>query len=192
MQNKKLYLILIPVVLIIAAAAYVGGRLLNGQAGELGLLPFGPGGGPQMVSVSIDMTPAPELPTTTPDASGVFAERKDNSVFLQSMGDGGTGVVEFSASGRSASAGTSDQGPESSGPKTEIVLTSTTKIYHDVTDFSAVDSGKETILQQVVEPGSLDDLNSMSMLMVWGRKNGDRIIADVISYSDPVMVKPSE
>jgi hypothetical protein len=27
------------------------------------------------------------------------------------------------------------------------------------------------------------------MIQVWGRKNGDRIIADILLYSNPVMIK---
>jgi hypothetical protein len=40
-----------------------------------------------------------------------------------------------------------------------------------------------------VAAGSLDDLTAQTMIMVWGRKNGDRIIADVISYSNPIIFK---
>jgi len=186
MQNKKLYIILAVVIVIVAASAFVGGRLLNGQIGSLGFLPFGNGGG--MVSIAVNMTPAPELPTTQPDATGTFVERKDNIVTVETVSmemGGGGGVVVAVGAGESGN----NVGGEA-GPKVEVVVTNQTKIYRDATEMGEPPtSGNQTItVQQVVEPGTLDDMKSQTMLMVWGRKNGDRIIADVISYSNPVII----
>jgi hypothetical protein len=192
MQNKKLYIILAVVIVVVAASAFVGGRLINRQVGSLGFLPFGNGGG--MVSLSVNMTPAPELPTTRPDATGTFVERKDNTITVQTismeMGKGGGVVVAVgSADGANGSVTNSSGGGD--GPKVEVVVTNQTKIYRDATDMGEPpSSGNQTItIQQIVEPGTLDDLKSQTMVMVWGRKNGDRIIADVISYSNPVIFK---
>lgn len=191
MQNKKLSIILAVVIVIVAASAFVGGRLLNGQANPLGFLPFGNGG---MVSVSVNMTPAPELPTTRPDATGTFAERKDNTITIQTisieMGKGG-GVVVAVGSSDNANGPAINSAGGGDGPKLEVVVTNQTKIYRDATDMGEPPtSGNQTLtVQQVVEPGTLDDLKSQTMVMVWGRKNGDRIIADVISYSNPVIFK---
>ena len=45
-------------------------------------------------------------------------------------------------------------------------------------------------LQQTVEEGTLDDLNdSQSLVMAWGHKSGDRIIAEVLLYIDIVMIE---
>lgn len=193
MQNKKIWFILIPAILLVAAAAFVGGRLLNGQAGSLGFLPMGDG--QMMTSVSFNMIPAPELPTTDPTLVGDFSERKDNTIFVKSFdfegGDVAGGVMVVSA-GPSDGASSSEAPvtSENPAPKTEVVITSDTKIYRDATDFNIDGSTSETqSIQQVVEAGSLDDLKSGSMVMVWGRKSGDRIIADVISYSNPVMIQ---
>jgi hypothetical protein len=191
MQNRKLYIILAVVIVIVAASAFIGGRLLNGQVGSLGFLPFGNGG---TVSLAINMTPAPELPTTRPDATGTFAERKDNTITIQAismeMGKGG-GVVVAIGSAEDTDGPAANSSGDGDGPKVEVVVTKETKIYRDATDMGEPStSGNQTIIvQQVVEPGTLDDLKSQTMLMVWGRKNGDRIIADVISYSNPVIFK---
>lgn len=187
MHNKKLYIITAVVVIVVAAAAFVGGRLLNGQAGPLGFSPLGNGG--SMMAMSVNMLPAPELPTTQPEATGTFAERKDNTLTIQtfSMDAGGGGIVVSSVSG--------EGGPVTSsgneGPKVEVVVTRETKIYRDATEMNMEPpkSNETTTVQQVVEPGTLDDLKSNVMVMVWGRKNGDRIIADVISYSSPIMIQ---
>jgi hypothetical protein len=189
MQNKKTYVIFAVVVALVAAAAFIGGRLLNGQAGPLGFFPMMGGG---RVSMSIDMLPAPELPTTEPDTRGSFVERKDNTIVLREfsmeMGRGGVVVVERSsgAGGPMVSGGPGSE----DGPQVEVVITNETVIYRDATDMPEPSALEEPMtIQQAVEPGTLDDLTSNTMLMVWGRKSGDRFIADVIMYSQPVLFK---
>ncbi len=192
MQNKKLYIIIPLAVLIIAAAAFVGGRLLNGQAGALGFLPFGNGG---MSSFTINMKPAPELPTTQPEADGSLIERQDNILMLQTysleVGSGG-GVIVSSGAADSGTGESINVETGNDGPKVEVVITKETKIYRDATQFNLDAASSESQeIQQVVEPSSLlDELGKNAMLTVWGRKNGDRIIADVILYVNPITIQP--
>jgi hypothetical protein len=40
-------------------------------------------------------------------------------------------------------------------------------------------------IQQVVEEGSLDEAGQASLITVWGKKTGDRFIAEVLVYSLP-------
>ena len=148
--------------------------------------------GPGQFAVSINMIPAPELPKTEPEAQGTFVERKDNTIVLQavSMEMGKGGVVVSAGSGGDGGPMTSDGPGEGDGPKVEVVITNATIIDRDATEVIPPSEINETqSVQQVVEEGTLDDLTSDSMIMVWGRKNGDRIIADVILYSRPVMFK---
>ena len=188
--KKKIFLIVGAVVgvLVIAAAAFIGGQLLNRRANGLGMMPFSGDGG-AFTSVSLMIEPAPELPTTQPEVVGTFAERQDNTIYIQefSMSMGGGGVVISVGGAEDASGGpvTSSSAPES-GPKVEVVVTNDTLIYADVTPFD-LQPGENQTVQQVVEPGSLDDLTSQTMVQVWGRKVGDRVIADVIAYSNPVV-----
>jgi hypothetical protein len=188
-KNKKFYIILAVVLITIAASAFVGGRMLNRQVNL-------PGNGGS-VSTSISMIPAPELPTGRPEAVGTLVGRKDNTITVQpisvEMNSKGAGVVRAVRVGTSSD-GTMMVSPSGQeGPKVEVIVTNQTIIYHDVTEMSAEQSKNSgaTPVQQVVEIGSLDDLKSQSMIMVmvWGRKNGDRIIADVISYSAPVLIQ---
>jgi len=148
-------------------------------------------------STSISMIPAPELPIGRPEAVGDFVERKDNTITIQpisiemsSMGAGVIRTVKVDTTS-DGSMVVSPSGHE--GPEVEVVITNQTLIYHDVTEMSDEQSKNSgaTPVQQVVEIGSLDDLKSRTMIdvMIWGRKNGDRIIADVISYSIPVLIK---
>ncbi len=195
MSNKKMYLIIALIIGVVAAAAFVGGRLLNAsqQTGLPGLLPSGDGSVSGITSLAINMSPAPELPTTQPEVTGTFAKRQDNSIFIQSFsmldgvsGAAGVVIASGSADGPSTSFG---PGPAaSSGPTTEVVITSDTKLWRDATD-PGIPSAETTNIQQKVEPGSLDDLKTQTMVMVWGRKSCDRIIADVVSYSNPIMIQ---
>jgi hypothetical protein len=176
MQNKKLYISLGIAILLIGISAFVAGRMLNGEVGIVGL------GGPIAGRVSIsldDITPAPELPVTKADVTGLFVERKDKTIVVHDVSFGG-GV-----------GGLSGDSPldENSGIKVEIVVTGETLIYRDVTRFGSPVNGEIHNVQQAVEEGTLDDLNSQSFLTVWGRGSGDRIIADVLFYSNPQSIK---
>jgi len=190
-KPKKKGLLILGIVLgvsVVAAAAFLGGRLLNRSAGPLGMIPLG-NGGEGMVSsaVSIEFEPAPELPTTQPDVVGTFVERQDNTIIVQgfSMDAGGGGVVVSSGGEGSVS---SSHASTEDGPRVEVVVTNETLIYADVTPFDFEPGDGTQVVQQVVEPGSLDNLGSQTMVTVWGRKVGDRVIADVIAYSSPVMI----
>jgi hypothetical protein len=188
MQNKKLLITLGFVVLLVGATAFIAGRMLNGSVSPLG---FGmPMGGKGMVSLSVQVTPAPELPTTEPETKGLFVERKDKSIFVSaiSMEAGGKGVV-LQASDGGEDGEPSTSGPKPDGPKKEVVVTNETIIYLETTDFGEPKPGEEVVIQQTVAEGSLDDLTSQSFVTVWGRKSGDRIIAEVVFISNPVMFK---
>ena len=190
MQNKKLIVGLGILILVVGAAAFLGGRMLNQKVGPLG---FGilMGGGGDMMSVSIQITPAAELPTTQPEVIGSFVERKDNSIVVASvsMKAGGGGVVVSTGGGDSGPS--TSGGPSSDGPKVEVVVTNETTIYLETTQPPSAppSSGETQVLQQTVAQGSLDDLTTQSFITVWGRKSGDRIIAEVLFISNPIMFK---
>jgi hypothetical protein len=171
MQNKKLYIILGVVLLLVGGAAFIAGRLINAGVGTVGL--GGPYGGRVSISLN-DITPAPELPVTRADINGLFVERKDNSIVVQ--------VISIDGIGDS----TSDS---NSGPKVEIVITGESLLYKDTTQPGAPVNGEIHNLQQTVEAGTLDDLNSQSFIMAWGRRSGDRLTADVLFYSNPQSIK---
>jgi hypothetical protein len=174
-------------VLLLAGAAFVGGRLLNGQ--ELpGLSLGGPrmllsgGGKGQGVSINLgDILPAKELPQTAVDVLGLFDHRQDNSIFI------GTGRVMMSV--KKDQSGNVETSSSHDGPTLETVVTAQTKIYKDVTmqQFDGPPPEGQKI-QQVVEPGTLDEIGQNSAISVWGRKTGDRYIADVLVYSPPAFI----
>jgi hypothetical protein len=184
MQNKKLIFILGGLVLVVGAAAFVAGRMLNGQVNPLRF--FGLGAKGDVMTVSIQMIPAEELPKTQPEVTGPFVERKDNTIVVASisMKSGGGGGVAVGPS-----FGPGSRVDVDSGPKVEVVVTNETIIYRETTEFKEPSSSETQIIQQTVEESTLDELSSQSMVTVWGRKSGDRIIAEVLFYSNPVMFK---
>jgi len=171
MKNKKLILGVGVLVLLVSAVAFLAGRMLNRGVSPLGL--FGP------ADDGISILPAEELPKTQPEVEGLFVERQDNIILVETDKPGGDGV-----SGSPVGMG--------GGPKFEVVVTTETILYRDTTQPpSRRPSGNDPrVLQQTVEEGTLDDLNnSQSLVMVWGRRSGDRIIAEVLMYSNPVYLQ---
>lgn len=179
------YIIGVGVVVLLAAAAFMAVRYFvqprNATFSDSGgpmLSMQGPGGG-EAKTFKLDMKPAEELPTTDPDVRGLFVERKDNSIFI------GTGNVTMMVK--------SNQGEQPqvdanfSGPKVEVVIAADTVVYKDTTKLDEENPGAE--VQQTVEPSSIDDITQQSSITVWGRKAGDRIIADVVVFSTPFMIK---
>ena len=131
----------------------------------------------------ISILPAQELPKTPPEFEGLFIERQDNIIIIQGGGpnvDNPDGVEVGS--------------PEhlSGGSKAEVLVTTETILYLDTTEPPARrPSGNDPrVLQQTVQQGTLDDLSvSQSLVMVWGRMSGDRIIAEVLLYSNPAYLQ---
>jgi len=184
-MNKKFLIVggIIVLVLLLGAAAFIGGRLLNGRG--LTVVPSGGSGLRLMMNggqpVSLDVQPAKNLPQTTADVKGIFDHRQDNSIFV------GTGKVmmlfQKDQSGNMKTSASHD------GPTVEAVITSQTVIYRDVTmdQFNGNPPAGQK-MQQVVETGSVADIGQGSMITIWGQKTGDRIIASVLVYTLPPVI----
>ena len=167
-MNKKLYFTLGILILVLAAAAFVAGRLLTRGVSPLAL--FGPAGD------GISILPAEELPKTPPDVEGLFVERQDNTIIVEDDQPVGDPV-----SGSPVGTG--------GGPKLEVFITAETLVYHDTTELPArrPTGDDPRVIQQTMEEGTLDNLiPSQSLIRVWGRKSGDRVIAEVMVYIDLV------
>jgi hypothetical protein len=184
MKRKILILSgILVLVLLLGGAAYIGGRLLNGQglpAAWSGLPFLGGGGNGQPVEISgDDIQPAEELPQTLPDERGAFESRQGKSIFIGT----GMGIIGVEVN---KDTGEVNTGSSHAGPTIEVVVTTQTTIYKDVTmrQFNGQPPEGQKI-QQVVEPGSLDEIGQSSMVWVWGRKSGNRIIAEVLLYENP-------
>jgi len=171
----------IVLILLLAGAAFVAARLLNGQGLPLGggpIFSLGKDGG-NSVRINVDdIQPAKELPQTPADVRGLFDRRQDNSIFI------GTGKVTIGV--RRDPSGKVETESDHDGPVVEIVVTSQTKLYKDVTmrQFDGPPPEGQKILQ-VLEPGSSSQIGEASIITVWGKKTGDRFIAEIVVYSPP-------
>jgi hypothetical protein len=178
------FVLAIGVVLLLAAAAFMSVRYfvqpktnaMEGPGGNVISLE-GPGGEGQ--TFRLDIVPAEELPQTQPDEAGVFVERKDNSVFI------GTGEVTVMAKAEPGQEPEVDT--DFSGPKVEVVISGDTVVYKDTTELDPENPGAQ--VQQTVELSTIDEITQQSSVTVWGRKAGDRIIAEVVVFSSPFMIK---
>ena len=185
-MNRSLLLIscALVAVLLLAGAAYVGGRMLTrakqanqpSSSGKMVTISDGGGEASTTMREAPQVEPAKELPPTQSDAFGIFLRREERGVFI------GTGTVTLTA--RENPSGNVGVTMSHDGPVVEIVTTSATLIYRDVTSWPDNPTPGEKI-QQVVEPGTLDDLEQNMGVTVWGQRRGDRIVARVLVYRLP-------
>ncbi len=159
------YLIGAALVVILAVATFLAGRYLNGGFGPL----------TDKDGKGSELKPAEELPQTEPETMGVVQERNDNSIIVgpasrismmvPKPGSGGEPVMDV----------------DYTGDKVEVVVSNETMIYRDTTEFDPENA--PDVVQQTVELSTIDDIAPQSVVTVWGRRAGDRIIADVIEFS---------
>ncbi len=178
------YVIGLLLIVALGAAAFIGVRYFTqpknarlGGPNQNVISVQGPGGESQMFA--LDVKPAEELPATQPDEMGMFVERQDNSIFI------GTGEVTVIAEAKPGEAPQMDS--SFSGPKVEVVISADTIIYKDTTQLDPENPGAQ--VQQTVELSTIDEITEQSSITVWGRKAGDRVIADVIVFSTPFMIR---
>jgi len=187
-SNAPLLVVLgLGVVAVLVGASFLAGRFFNRTTatGPQGLdLPdgavgFGGGGGPgeDTFSVELQVTRAPELPQLPPEVIGLFLSREDNRLFLST---GNMGFAMTDGGDISQSKG--------DGPPVEVVVTQDTKVYRETTQ---LDPGQPPTgpIQQKVGAGSLDEITENTGVIVWGRRTGDRVIADVLMYSQPMVFR---
>ena len=189
-KSNPPYVIGAGLILLLAIATFVAGKYLNRGGGISSDRLFGGGSGPMLStnggpggeaqSYKLNIEPAQELPKIQPETRGLFVERKDNSIFI------GTGNVSVMVSD-GGTGGDPVVDADYSGDKVEVVISNDTTIYRDTTELDP--ENPEAAVQQTVELSTIDDLTPQSSITVWGRKAGDRIIADVIVFSSPFMMK---
>ena len=184
-MNKKIGLgiAVVVLVLLLAGGMFTAVQLLTAQEGgnEAGGTMvyedmFDDGSG-NPVSVKTIIEPSPDLPQEQPATSGIFVSELDNSYFI------GTGDISISAQTVNGETSVSS---EHSGPKVEVVAGHDTIFYKDVTkiDWEPSESGERRYVQELVQVDQPSELTGGNSLTVWGDKNGDRVIAQVIVISE--------
>ncbi|MGD8792085.1 MAG: hypothetical protein PVF47_05995 [Anaerolineae bacterium] len=177
---KRTIWILSGILVLLAAGAFVAGRLLlagaSGTDGDSPMVNISTGSG-QVVSA--ELVPAKELPESPPDVVGAFSRRLDNSIFVDET-EGGF-VISRDESGSFSVA-------NATGQIKEVVVTRDTAVYVNLTlekmDQALVD-GK---LYQQVKPGSVEEIGDMSFVQAWGEMHGERLVANVLLYNRPPVI----
>lgn len=164
-------------VVLLAGSAFVTARMIGQKPKEpeSAVLPA-PGdnkGAATGEAVRIDIEHAKEVPTGEPDVSGLVTEATDNGLLV------GTGNISFSGNA-------SAPGLTTDGPQVEVVVTAKTKLYRDDTmqsvDPSQLAAGTK-IEQRVTAVESLPEIAAQTQIIAWGRKVGDRVIADTLIFT---------
>lgn len=196
-QKSKLpYFIGVGLVILLAGATFVAGRYLNRGDGNLSVNPMGVSGpslsiggaGEAAQSFELDIEPAEELPEaesqtkeelpkTEPQTMGIFVERADNTIIVSPANS-----VYFEAPDPNYK-GTLVLQADYVGDKVEVVISNDTTIYQDVTPMTWTNTDEN--FQLVLELSTIDAIFPQSAVTVWGRKTGDRILADVILFLSP-------
>jgi hypothetical protein len=146
--------------IVFAGGAFAVGRLSAPDRGGEGRF-FG-----QRPNFQIE--PAKELPTTTPNVRGLVTKRADNTLSVGQR-SGGPGA-----------------GENGNTTLVDVVVTGDTTIYHEITQTNFNGQPPSGAMQQKVEPGALDSINTNSRVTVWGDQNGNQITAKVLVYTDPI------
>jgi hypothetical protein len=164
-SRRRIWVAVGAVLVIVIGAAFVGGQLL-GRKDPGGTLP----GGPQFVG----RARAPELPVAAADTIGIFSERIDNRVLVN------THVTQFERK-RECDTCPVEHHIAAAGPVVEVVVTHDTRLYRNTTDFnSAPVNGK---IQETVAPGVIDEIGPNALIEAWGTREGDRLVALTLLYS---------
>ncbi len=121
--------------------------------------------------------PAAELPERPSEAGGVLKRQEDNSYFV------GTGSISVNVN---VVNGETSTAVDHSGPEIEVVTNHDTQFYRDVTKVSltAAESKEQTVHQEVVPVEQPETMPDGTNFQAWGEKRGDRVVADMIVYSD--------
>ena len=170
------------VVVLLAGAAFVGGRLLNQTEVNGGLVPGNPAEGGKS-SVRLKVIRAGELPAAGPYAIGEFADRRDISLFVAS--DSKFQIL----TNKDGSVRTDGL---DTGQRLEVVVTTETTLYEDVTGAHFVKGSPPPAdgkIQQEVKAGSLDRIGTNSVVWAWGERHGDRLIARARRHAQPTITR---
>ena len=154
-------------VVVIVAAAFVGGRLLARQhlVNPAGI-------------ISVEMSMPDILPQEPPAATGTVGRVEGKVITVDALQAGSGGGVMIVSAGDSGQT-LEQQGQQGETKKTEVVTTNETRFYKLIQPgMDELQGGG--VFQMKAEEGTLADVQSGQMVQVWGDKSGDRVTADVV------------
>ena len=166
-KSRRGWVVVAVTAVITALVVVIGGALVSGvlaTSGRSGLFDRQPSERP-----NFQMVPAAELPTTQPNIRGVVTQRAGNNISIVERGGFGSGEAQGA-----------------NAPQVEVAVGNDTVFYHDITRANLNEGAPSGTIQQKVEAGSLDGINTNSRITVWGDPNSQPLAAKVVVYADPV------
>ena len=168
--------------LLLGGGAFMTGRLLGEGSGNPGsddglTVKIGTDNGKV---TEVDYIRAEELPEEPPDIAGAFERRQDNSIFVNetnggfALGKGDDGTLSVT---------------NATGTISEVVVTTHTDVYVDLSMETLEQAAAEGVLRQIVEPGTVEEIGELSFVRAWGEMRGDRMVASVLLYSRPPVLR---
>jgi hypothetical protein len=144
---------------VLAGASYVAFSLF-GQRTPVGQVLAAGTPGSTKKGLYINLQPAPELPKTQPDLVGSLVQLKNNSLM----------VPPDSKAANSQEI-----------PLTEVVVTNTTKVYHDITRSSLpANPDPNATYQQKLESFNIDQFLPGDQVIAFGDLRGSRLLATIV------------
>lgn len=170
-------------VVLLAGAAFVAGQMWGKEApqDEAQAEPQPvvlPEGAPKDDVMVMKLEPAEELPQRSPNAVGVFTRREDNRIFVAANSQGQAMIII--QDGETAG--------DANTNEVEIVVSSETVIYEDVTQQELGGSSPGGSVRQKVKPGSVEEIGEYSIVSAWGEKRGERLVAEYLVYTGPLVI----
>lgn len=184
---KKTVLVLLGGIILVAVLAggtFTAVQLLNSNqpdeelpAGAMVFEDVFDDGSGNPVTVKTIVDPAAELPQRPAEAGGIFLRAEDNSYFV------GTGSISLNVT---VINGERSVAAEHSGPEIEVVVGHDTIFYKDVTEleFESSESKEQRVQQEVKMVDQPGEMPETANIQAWGERRGDRVIAEVIVFSD--------
>ena len=180
---------IILLVILSIGAAFVGGRLLKDRS-KLG--------SSDQFEVSFEQ--AEGIPQSEPETNGIVTTVDGDTLTIQEFnmnsmmdvsGEGGVFVEEIVVDVEEG-----EELPENmpvfmgaDGPEIEVVITHDTQIYKDVTFPGMIELNESGEMPEMpekieikVELASADEIGTNSIVTVWGKRTGDRVVAEVILF----------
>ena len=169
---------IVAVVLLLAGAVLVAGRLSSDEdrdtdSEQKTMLDSGT---LEMIVEPLDIQNAEDMPDTPPDVAGLFVQSEEDSLLVGTGNMSGVVVND-------------DQGSASywdiryDGPVVEVVTAPDTLIYHDVTSQQFTNTLPSGSIQQILDPGALDEIGENTVVSAWGEWDGERVVAGVLVFS---------
>ena len=130
------------------------------------------------ISVKTIIEPSPELPSEQAAVGGMYLREQDSSYFV--------GTVDILVASQTVNGVKSITSRNHSGPEVEVVVDHGTVFYEDVTeiDWNSAESAERHFVQELRPIERPAELSEAANLTVWGDKNGDRIVAQIVVISE--------